>query len=76
MTTATITKTVKKSESQSQKHSLGYRRLIALPVRVRRAFDLSANLESNWNAVKAHENQKTFLGGLTEQEFINWLRIA
>ena len=76
MTTATITKTLKKVQAESNEYSLGFRRLIALPARVKRAFDLSANLETNWDGKKAQENQKAFLGGLTEQEYINWLRLA
>jgi len=76
MTTATITKTLKKVNAESKEYSLGFRRLIALPVRVRRAFNLAANLETNWDGRKALENQKNFLGGLTEQEYINWLKLA
>lgn len=76
MTTATITKTLKKVESESKEYSLGFRRLTVLPVRVRRAFNLAANLETNWDGRKALENQKSFLGGLTEKEYINWLRLA
>lgn len=76
MTTATITKTLKKVEAESKEYSLGFRRLTVLPVRVRRAFDLAANLETNWDGRKALENQKNFLGGLTEQEYINWLKLA
>lgn len=76
MTTATITKTLKKVEAESKEYSLGFRRLTVLPVRVRRGFDLAANLETNWDGRKALENQKAFLGGLTEQEYINWLRLA
>lgn len=76
MTTATITKTLKKVEDESKEYSLGFRRLTVLSVRVRRAFDLAANLETNWDGRKALENQKSFLGGLTEQEYINWLKLA
>ena len=76
MTSATITKTLKKVNNESKEYSLGFRRLSALPVRVKRAFDLAANLDTNWDGRKALENQKTFLGGLTEQEYINWLKTA
>jgi len=73
MTTATITKTLNKLENETKEYSLGFRRLTVLPQRVKRAFDLAANLETNFDAAKAHENQKIFLGKLTEQEYINWL---
>lgn len=76
MTTATITKTLKKAEAESKEYSLGFRRLIVLPTRVRKAFNLAANLETNWDLEKAFENQRNFLGGLTEQEYINWLKLA
>lgn len=76
MTTATITKTLKKLENQPREYSLGFRRLIVLPVRVRRAFDLAANLKTNWDRKEALENQKTFLGSLTNDEYKNWLKTA
>ena len=76
MNATTIRKTLKKVESESKEYSLGFRRLISLPVRVKRAFDLAANLDTNWDGKKALDNQKTFLGGLTEQEFISWLKLA
>jgi len=76
MTTATITKTLKKVEKQSNDYSLGFRRLLSLPIRVRRAFDLAANIETNWDGSKALNNQKTFLENLTIQEYVNWLRLA
>lgn len=76
MNAATITKTLKKAGLESKEYSLGFRRLIALPTRVKRAFDLASNLETNWDGKQALENQKSFLEGLTEQEFINWLKLA
>jgi hypothetical protein len=76
MTIATITKTLKKVEVQQKEYSLGFRRLTVLPARVRKSFDLAANLKTNWDGKKALDNQKSFLGGLTEQEYINWLKLA
>ena len=76
MRTATITKTLKKVETQSKEYSLGFRRLTVLPKRVRKDFDLAANLKTNWDGKKALDNQKSFLGGLTEQEYVNWLKLA
>jgi len=56
--------------------SLGYHRLSVLPCRVKRNYDLAANLQTNWDGKKAFDNQIDFLGGLTDQEFINWMRLA
>ncbi|MCB0516583.1 MAG: hypothetical protein KDD49_11010 [Bacteroidetes bacterium] len=76
MNAATITKTLKKVAEQPSNYSLGFRRLTVLPTRVRRAFDLASNLKTNWDGKQALENQKSFLEGLTEQEYINWLKLA
>ena len=72
MTNATITKTLVKVNSQRSEYSLGFRRLTALPVRVRHNVNLACVLkgESNDNSMKE------FLNNLTEQEFINWLKVA
>jgi hypothetical protein len=72
MTTATITKTLTKVNAQPSEYSLGFKRLTSLPVRVRRNVNLACVLkgESNDNSMKE------FLNNLTEQEFINWLKVA
>jgi hypothetical protein len=72
MTTATITKTLDKVNSQPLEYSLGFRRLTVLPVRVRKNLNLACILkgENNDNSIK------DFLNNLTQQEFINWLKIA
>ena len=72
MTTATITKTLAKINAQPLNYSLGFRRLTVLPLRVRRNIILACVLkgESNQNSTKE------FLNNLTEQEFINWLKVA
>ena len=72
MKTAEITKTVKKLNTQPVEYSLGFRRISVLPVRVRRNINLACVLkgESNDNSMKE------FLNTLTEQEFINWLKVA
>ena len=72
MTTATITKTLAKVNAQPTEYSLGFRRLTVLPVRVRQNVNLACVLkgESNDNSMKE------FLNNLTEQEFINWLKVA
>ena len=76
MEAAIITKTLKNVNAQPNEYSLGFKRLMALPSRVRLSFGVAANLQTNWNGKKALENQKSFLEGLTEQEFINWMRLA
>lgn len=72
MTSAVITKTLEKVSAQPSEYSLGFRRLTVLPVRVRRNVNLACILkgESNDNSMK------DFLNSLTEQEFINWLKVA
>lgn len=72
MKTAEITKTVNKVNAQPVEYSLGFKRLTVLPVRVRRNINLACVLkgESNDNSMKE------FLNTLTEQEFINWLKLA
>ncbi len=72
MTTATITKTLKKVAEQPSNYLLGFRRLTVLPVRVRKNINLACieKGESNDNSMKE------FLNNLTEQEYINWLKLA
>jgi hypothetical protein len=72
MTTATITKTLAKVNAQPSEYSLGFRRLTVLPVRVRHNVNLACVFkgESNDNSMKE------FLNNLTEQEYINWLKVA
>ena len=72
MKNSEITKTINKVNAQPVEYSLGFRRLTVLPVRVRRNINLACVLkgESNDNSMKE------FLNTLTEQEFINWLKLA
>ena len=67
-----ITKTLNKVNAQPAEYSLGFKRLTVLPVRVRKNINLACilNGESNDNSMK------DFLNTLTEQEFINWLKLA
>ena len=67
-----ITKTLNKVNAQPAEYSLGFKRLTVLPVRVRKNINLACVLkgESNDNSMK------DFLNTLTEQEFINWLKLA
>lgn len=80
MTTATITKTLESLSNRLElaktddfyQASLGFQRISVLPARVRKNINLACILkgESNDNSVK------DFLNNLTEQEFINWLKLA
>jgi hypothetical protein len=72
MTTSTITKTIAKVNADSKEYSLGFRRLCALPKRVRYNINLACVLKGENNT----NSMKDFLNELTEQEFINWLRLA
>jgi len=72
MTTATITKTIAKVNDQPSEYSTGFKRLTSLPLRVRNNIILACvvNGENNTNSMK------DFLNNLTEQEFINWVKIS
>ena len=72
MTTATITKTLAKVNAQPSEYSLGFKRLTSLPVRVRHNVNLACVLKGEIN----DNSMKEFLNNLTEQEFINWLKVA
>lgn len=74
MNKSTVTKTVKKVNSQDSSYSVGFRRLHALPIRVRKSFNLAMLLD-NVNTKEIHKKQKDFLGSLSDHEFINWLTI-
>ena len=70
MTTATITKVLANIKNQSSIYSLSFKRLAALPVRVRKKINLACILKGETN----DNSMKDFLGSLTEKEFINWLK--
>ena len=72
MTTSIITKTLAKVNTQSSEYSLGFRRLTALPLRVRHDVNLACVLKGEIN----DNSMKEFLNNLTEQEFIKWLKVA
>jgi hypothetical protein len=71
MTAATITKTLKKLEAEPKNYSLGFRRWTVLPNRVAKNVILACVLE-NKTIIDAQE----FFNGLTEEEYINWLKLA
>jgi hypothetical protein len=72
MTTSTITKTLAKVNAQPSEYSLGFRRLTVLPVRVRHNVNLACVLKGQ----STDNSMKEFLNNLTEQEFINWLKVV
>lgn len=72
MTNATITKTIKKVAEQPSNYSLGFKRLTVLPTRVRKNINLACIMKGENN----DNSMKEFLNNLTEQEFINWLKLA
>lgn len=80
MNAAEITKTISKLNNRIElaktdsfyKASLGFQRLSVLPVRVRKNINLACVLKGERN----DNSMKEFLNTLTEQEFINWLKLA
>ena len=72
MTQGAITKTLARLNNQPSNYSIGFRRLTVLPKRVRKNINMACVLkgESNDNSIK------DFFNELTEQEYINWLRLA
>tara|TARA_R110000851_G_scaffold141057_3_gene278647 strand:+ start:2016 stop:2252 length:237 start_codon:yes stop_codon:yes gene_type:complete len=78
MTTATITKTINKLNSNLEaeigKASLGFKRFFVLPTRVRRALDLAIYLETK--DLNTHQKKVDFFEAMSEQEYINYLKLA
>ena len=72
MRTIEITKIVNKVNAQPVEYSLGFKRLTVLPIRVRRNINLACVLKGENN----DNSMKEFLNTLSEQEFINWLRLV
>jgi len=72
MTNSTITKTLKKVSEQPSNYSLGFRRLTVLPLRVRKSINLACILKGENN----DSSMKDFFNNITEQEYINWLKLA
>lgn len=70
MNQSVITKTLAKVKFEENLYSLGYRRLLALPSKTKRNFDLACELKGI-----NHQQQKDFLENLTDNNFINWLRV-
>jgi DNA mismatch repair protein MutL len=67
-----IAKTIAKANSQSSIYSIGFRRLTVLPKRVRQNINLACVLKGELN----DNSMKDFFNNMTEQEFVNWLKLA
>lgn len=76
MTNSAITKVLNKIDKLDNNYSLGFKRQHVLPRRVLSNFTESLILKGEKNASNIHEKQKNFLGSLTKEEFINWLKLA
>lgn len=66
-----ITKILKKVEQQPSEYSLGFKRISSLPKRVRKSIGAACALRGESNDMSA----KQFLNGLTDAEFLNWLKV-
>jgi hypothetical protein len=75
MNKSAITKTFNKSVELAKEYSLGFARLHALPVRVRKNFNV-ASLTGGVELNSVHAEQKSFLESLTDSEFKNWMALA
>ena len=73
MTTAVITKTLEKISNEPKEYSLGFRRWVCLPKRVKRDIYINCCFLRGENNI---DSMKKFLNDLTEQEFINWMKLA
>lgn len=72
MNKTTITKVLKKIESDNENYSIGFKRLMALPAKTRKGMGAKAiydGVEINEVTAKC----KAFLESLTESEFKNWM---
>ena len=74
MNNATITKTLKKVEEANKNYSLGFSRWSSLPAKVRRNLDLSIYLK-NGNIKDMHKEKTEMFECMTEQKFINWMKV-
>jgi len=67
-----IKEIINEVKSQPKEYSLGFRRLTSLPISIRRNINLACVMRGNDN----DNLMKDFLQTLTDQEFINWLKIS
>lgn len=75
MNKSAITKTFNKAQELSRQYSLGFARLHALPVRVRKALNIASILDGvKLNQV--HQQQEAYMESMSDFEFKNWLALA
>jgi hypothetical protein len=74
MKAAIITKTLTKVQSENNEYSLGFNRLTALPKRVR--LNMGKAIILKYDRLPLPGEESDYLGSLTDQEFINFLKLA
>lgn len=74
MNEATITKTLSKVNASDTRYSKGFNRLMALPVKARKAFSLAVLL-TGADVNEVVSIQKSTLEALSDVEFVNWLTV-
>ena len=76
MTSAAITKTLKKLKAQPSNYSLGFRRIQSLPARIVKSFDLAVYLKLDSIGSDHYEYKMNFFSEMTEKEFVNFLKMS
>lgn len=72
MTTASITKTINKVKAQPAEYSMGFKRFTSLPENIHQKMALACVLRGESNK----ESMKKLFDGMTDQQFINWMKLA
>lgn len=72
MNAATITKTIKKVRANNEPYSIGFKRYIALPPRVRQNLHTCHLLETG--SSDAHDRIVKFFGDMTDAEYVAWMK--
>jgi len=73
MNQATITKVLKAVENADAEWTIGFKRLNALPKKMRLNFQVACHIENREG--NCHLIAKEFLAKLTDQEFVTWLKV-
>lgn len=73
MKKAVVTKVLTGIAESEEDYTLGFKRLQALPQRVRKNLNMSYLLASDLDITECHDYQKAFFEKLTELEFKIWL---
>lgn len=81
MTTASITKTLKKIENCKENYSTHFKRIHFLPVRVRKALNVTfivrlRNEGKKITAANVNESINSFFANMSSDEYINFLKQA